>query len=578
MSAPRLDELIQRHLDGALSRADREELEQALLASAEARRRFWDETAWHGLLHEAAQLRWADAAPRRARWGWPAGIGLAAAAALLLLLHPATPPAPRGPAWIAGVEGSVEVAADGASRAAVRGEALRPGAALRVGAGGRVQVAYADGTALTLDAGTALTFGGTNLLDLALAAGRVDADVHPQPAGRLLAIATPLARATVHGTRFSLAAGEGATDLHVSRGLVRLTHAQRDSEVDVAGGEFARALPGAELVAGLEPADLRPPPVSAHGTRDPVRQPFASNSPWNIALCSGARLEPVRSAALDLARRGAAVLPASHDRALFTARADDPEVEVADRYTGLPLARIRAPGDALRGWTRPATATLLDPAEGVAHELALADRGEDGLRAMLCREIDLRGTGIPPAQAGHTFGGFPVLAGVIRAGELARGTPHALAASALHTGLSRGPDGGAHVWPSRHVPLENKLLARMGAEGNVRFGTLLALPPSVDLAALGVGTNGPAYELARALQDYGAYVTHSYGPAPADGAGGWVQPALQFFAESEDADALRALSAAAARIVPLLQVVANNAPGTPGGGGSPRRPPADGLQ
>lgn len=562
MTPQRLDELIHAHLDGALTPADRAELEQQLLASPEARVRFWAETAWHGRLHEAAQLAWSApaTAPRRRRTGWWMGaLGLAAAAALALWMWPAALREPTGPR-VAQVDGAGEVRRAGVAQPAVAGLAVQAGDELQVADGGSLRLALADGTRLDLAGGTWLAVRDADARQLDLRAGRLTADVHPQPAGRQLVLTTPLARATVHGTVFTLAASTAATHLQVQRGLVRMTHAQQDSEVDVAGGEFALAVPGAELVAGLAPVTGRVVAATAARDRDPAAHPFAPDSPWNTGVDRRARFEPVRSPAFDFARHGAVVLPAAHDRALWVLADDDPEVEVVNRYDGRPLARIRAPAAALRDTRRLAAATFLDPRTGLAHELALAGRDGDALAAMVYRAIDLRGPGIPPEQSGHTFSGFPLLAGVIRAGELERGIPHALAASALHTGLSRGPDGAAHVWPSRHLPLENKLLAMMGTNGNVRYGTRLAIPGEVDLATLGVGERGPAFELARAMQRYGVYITHSYAPLPPGSAGGWVQPDLQFFAESDDPPALRDLAAQVSKLAAHLQVVAKNGP------------------
>ncbi len=570
MTPQRLDELIHAHLDGALSPADRAELEQHLLASPEARRRFWDETAWHGRLHEAAQLAWsapaaAPAAPRRRTGWWLGALGLAAAAALALWLRPAADSVPTGPR-VAHVDGAGVVRRAGIEQPAAAGLAVQAGDELQVAEGGALRLALANGTRLDLAGGSRLVVRDADARQLDLRAGRVTADVHPQPAGRQLVLTTPLARATVHGTVFTLAASTAATHLQVQRGMVRMAHAQQDSEVDVAGGEFALAVPGADLVAGLEPVTGRVAAATGAADRDPAARPFAPDSPWNTALGRGAQFEPVRSSAFDFARHGAVVLPAAHDRALFVAGEGDPETEVINRYDGRRLARIRASASALRDARRLASATFLDPIAGVAHELALAGRDGAALAALVYRVVDLRGPGIPPAASGHTFGGFPLLAGVIRAGELERGIPHALAASALHTGLSRGPDGAAHVWPSRHLPLENKLLARLGAEGNVRYGTRLAIPRDVDLATLGVGASGPAFELARAMQDYGVYITHSYAPVAPGSAGGWVQPDLQFFAETDDLPALRALAAQVTKLVAHLQVVANNGPERAGGG------------
>ena len=41
------------------------------------------------------------------------------------------------------------------------------------------------------------------------------------------------------------------------------------------------------------------------------------------------------------------------------------------------------------------------------------------------------------------------------------------------------------------------------------MGSLLAIPPDIDITQIGVGSSGPAFEIARALQDYGAYIVDS---------------------------------------------------------------------
>jgi len=99
MKAERLSELIHAHLDGALSAEEARELSAELVASAAARRAFWEHSAIHGLMPEAVHLAWlagvtpqyaekivplpVQAPPRR----WPAifrNVGFAAAACFLI--------------------------------------------------------------------------------------------------------------------------------------------------------------------------------------------------------------------------------------------------------------------------------------------------------------------------------------------------------------------------------------------------------------------------------------------------------------------------------------------------------------
>lgn len=491
--------------------------------------------------------------PRRLRWiGLVAG--LAAAAALAFVLRWVVAPAPDGGPAVARIEaaaGAVKVLRAAGGFAAVRDLALRPEDAVEVGEGASASIRYADGTRLELEAGTALRFGGDDLLHLVLDRGGLAAGVTKQPEGRSMRIRTALAEATVHGTRFTMSAGPRASRVDVSEGRVRVAHTGRDSAVELAAGEFALAVPEAELVAGAEPAAATPRAAGASDGRDYARRPFADDSPWNRTLAAGAHYEDIRSEALDPAGHGATVVPASHERPIWIARPGDPARRIVLRYGGGEAGSLPAP--ALPEGGRAANGTLIDPARAVAWELVQASgRGPD-IEVMMCLRHDLRGSGAPPDQAGHTFSGLPLLAGIVRDGELERGIPHALAVSALHEGLARcGPGGSAFVAPARHMPIEEHKLARLGAIGNVCYGTRLALPPGEDLAALGIATNGPAFELARALQRYGALVTHSYPGVPVAQTGGWKQPHLQFFAElpggARDPELDRAVSRLAARL------------------------------
>jgi hypothetical protein len=440
-------------------------------------------------------------------------------------------------------------------------------------------VRFSDGTRLVLAANTTVRLAGTNGRSIELGAGRLFAEVAKQPPGRHVILRTPLARITVHGTAFELEAAPRLTRLDVTEGLVRMAHNNQDSELELAGGEFALAMPGRDLVGGLQPVSGRDSsPAQKAGDRDPAAWPFASDSPWNTAISSGAKFAAVQSAALDLAGRGLAVQPAANDRALFIARATDPEVPVLRRFGPGEFARLRLPVEALRNAGRPLNCTVLDPQLGLAHELIMAGRAGAGVEAMLCYTNPIEGSGVPPHQFGHTFSGLPLMAGIIRDGEMRRGIPHVLAGAVIHPGLTRAGAGGAtFVWPARHVPMDSRKLDAITNSGNIHFGTLLAIPPDVDVRRLGLGTNGPAFELARALQDYGVHVTHSFGPAPDDGQG-WRQPHLQLFADGLSNDELRAVSRDVAGLAGLLRVVSNNGPRNIGGGGTPRRPAPAGFQ
>src|SRR3989449_6846228 len=97
------------------------------------------------------------------------------------------------------------------------------------------------------------------------------------------------------------------------------------------------------------------------------------------------------------------------------------------------------------------------------------------------------------------------LGGVIRLGELVPGGTirHALKVNLLGTDNYYSGSGG-YRWPATTADG-----CAPGCYGGsvpaLRMGSLLALPPSVDVNAMGLETGEPAKILAHAFQDYGAY-------------------------------------------------------------------------
>ncbi len=141
---------------------------------------------------------------------------------------------------------------------------------------------------------------------------------------------------------------------------------------------------------------------------------------------------------------------------------------------------------------------ILQPARRHAVELlGLRVRADGDIDATVVETLDLAGSGLGRAQPGLRPFGFSSLGGLLRFGEPHGGVRHALAARVSPDRLRAG------AWPTWPA-LGNPVPPGVGtAASNVRIGTLLALPPDVDLAALGLGASGPGYELARALQDFG---------------------------------------------------------------------------
>jgi hypothetical protein len=183
------------------------------------------------------------------------------------------------------------------------------------------------------------------------------------------------------------------------------------------------------------------------------------------------------------------------------------------------------------------------------------------LHAQVAQRVDLTGTGIGMGNQ-LSAPGWSRMGGVIRKGEVISGIRHALAASVAIRAINPRPtDGQAFVWPAstdgRRWDLPD------GEASNLSIGTLLAIPPNVDIRKLGLGESGPVYEIARALQDYGAYIVAAGRDAD-----------FSLFVWEAELPAPEVLDELLSKVIPHLRVVINNSPETPAGGGVRRRPPA----
>jgi hypothetical protein len=244
---------------------------------------------------------------------------------------------------------------------------------------------------------------------------------------------------------------------------------------------------------------------------------------------------------------------------VYYAKESDPLVTVCWTYsvTRDDCMQIRMPVDA-------------QPAAGLDHDMAIVspdgrtvyeglgwDKQADGSwQTHTFYPVDLYRAGVPVqeegfAQMGARAYGGSKFAGLIRVGEVEAGAiQHVLAVALDSSQLARGP-----VWPASMQDGNS----RGTYSGTIPMGTLLAIPPTVDINSLGLTLEGLI--VARALQDYGAYVTTR-------GVGGFAlygEPSLpDSFAAAVRADM--------SKFIGVLRPVLNNTPDTPGGGGTPRAP------
>lgn len=327
---------------------------------------------------------------------------------------------------------------------------------------------------------------------------------------------------------------------------------------------------------------LIPAAVHAEASRDPWLRPFDSRSIWNMPIGSEAEyvpggLTPAAGFSIDeeILLRVAADAP---ERPLFAPASWEkraggtlhlPPVRINDQYT-VP--------DARQYWTPNFCAALLMPDNRTLRHLGPLCRPEPGgpVFAYTFGESDLHGDGILGSHGGSRLS---ALGGSIRLGELTGEEPvrHALkfvidCGKFCHFDETnkgyRWPAATADSYAAERYKGTNKALL---------MGSLLALRPELSVGTLALKTP-VGKKLFHALQDYGAYIVddsaHDYFYLAGERG---VQEEMEsklghkFDSSWSDLDSdIRAL-------LPLLHVVANNAPDRIGGGGTPRQPLAPPL-
>src|SRR5262249_50830743 len=142
--------------------------------------------------------------------------------------------------------------------------------------------------------------------------------------------------------------------------------------------------------------------------------------------------------------------------------------------------------------------SIVDPSRHIVDESWLTARVFAGnLSSGFHTRIDLRGDGL----SGATASGMSSLGGLIRTWELQQHDIRHVLAVAMPAGLMAP---GA-VWPAH----QEDSFAASAYHGSVHMGSLLAIPASVNVGALGLSAEGTA--IAYALQRYGAYVVDTGG-------------------------------------------------------------------
>jgi hypothetical protein len=357
--------------------------------------------------------------------------------------------------------------------------------------------------------------------------------------------------------------------------------------------------------------------------RDRLAQPFASDSPWNTAIGSGAKFSPAL-----LFTPPHHPLPESffndHDY-FFVTTAADPLVPVYDQggwwepaaaSTYCPLrneskliAHMPFPaGVTATSWGDNNAFALLMPdgktlvqsqpiyrCEADSPLLFLGDYIQGGSchnSTSLCRSISILSSGNESMWGSHGGSDISALGGLIRLGELNESSPPIAHALKLELGGEYYYFGGSrkacYRWPADTC--DGSAPTRYtGTDPNVQPGSLLAVPQAVADALAPQLTSVPAKKILDALTSYGGYLVDNTAGNRGTVCGqfglkeeveaeygfalGEVYSPNTTWYKPKNKEAAKAFYNDMLKIYQSLHAVTNSAPGAIGGGGKPRLPP-----
>lgn len=355
------------------------------------------------------------------------------------------------------------------------------------------------------------------------------------------------------------------------------------------------------------PAPVPPATVPPSGTRDPLKQPFALTSIWNMPIGSGAQYVPANLKAIPGDSTQWMQMPYSDDDVIVM-KPTAPLTNImyssvawsggnrCGASNSTVLAQVPMPSDFLvpsnngnmsSAFLMPDNRTILQ-----TQPFARCNVGGYATSLVKANNSDIYGDGIEGAHGGS---GMSSVGGTLRVGEMRpgqQGPQHAIKLVIYMKEAFKCTTASAcYRWPATHA--DGYAVGNYGAGVNnpnvnnaaMKMGALLALPASVNIANLGLET-APAKQLAWTLQNYGGYVVDdTYGAQfgiPTEVGPDGSFPA-QFKADYGFSFNDNLLNNSPwrrdiQRLLTALNVVNNNGPTSIGGGGTPRQPLAAPLK
>ena len=256
-----LENLIAAWLDGRISEAESESLQQELRESAEARATFNTFAQLDAVIREVADTEGVGAIsqasgssvsiPKRATPPYARAL-LAIAAGIIIaltaVLYFQPMKAGRNIVRIKGLNGTLTWIGDGGqmvqgsdspqtptrwSNVLNKGAELPGGTIEGMAPDSWFELEFHDGSIGMISGDSILTFSDQGQKELRLKQGRFSASVVPQPAGKPMLIHTPSAVLKVIGTQFDVEAGPASTMLYVREGKVQIRRVSDGKTVDV---------------------------------------------------------------------------------------------------------------------------------------------------------------------------------------------------------------------------------------------------------------------------------------------------------------------------------------------------------
>lgn len=328
-----------------------------------------------------------------------------------------------------------------------------------------------------------------------------------------------------------------------------------------------------------------PAPAPQLSARDYTLQPFSSTSIWNLPIGTGASFESATDSrtANVIGAGGVWVNESQYSHPITRATAADPVAVMTDSNDSSRSGSYRIPTTAsIAGGTDAHMHVISPDGRSIDEAWAVTRRSATDYTTGRHHTVDLYGNGIGPRNGTRAYGGSAI-GGLIRAWEVDPNHPkytgvikHPIAIALrndqlLHTGGGVGyrADGtmlqSGYVWPATEQDWDSP----WSYSGRVPMGSYLAIPSTVDLSRLGLTPQG--LMLARAYQDYGAYVTDRAG----DMILAFVEPSPAGKAFTDPLVGPDWTAADLKKIRTELRVVTNNTPSTPNGASltTPRRAP-----